>query len=133
MKRSLLILCAASMSLSSLSFAEGRDHGHDNRRSEHRHHQAQPQAHGHHAHGHEDHRWNQPQRMSDHRGAGPQHQFRRGGRLPAEYRSRHHVVDNWRSQRLSAPPRGYHWVQTGSDHALVAIASGIIAQILLNQ
>jgi Ni/Co efflux regulator RcnB len=32
---------------------------------------------------------------------------------------------------LSAPPRGYHWVQTGGDYVLIAVASGIIAQILL--
>ncbi|MES1163856.1 MAG: RcnB family protein, partial [Rhizobacter sp.] len=29
--------------------------------------------------------------------------------------------------------RGYHWVQTGGDYVLVAIATGIIASILLNQ
>ena len=34
---------------------------------------------------------------------------------------------------LSAPPRGYNWVQTGGDYVLVAIATGIIAQILLGQ
>ena len=32
----------------------------------------------------------------------------------------------------AAPPRGYHWVQNGPDYVLVAIATGIIAQILLN-
>jgi Ni/Co efflux regulator RcnB len=66
------------------------------------------------------------------RGAGPRHDLRRGGRLPAEYRHRQYVVDNWRSHRLSAPPRGYHWVQTGSDYVLVGIATGIIANMLLN-
>jgi Ni/Co efflux regulator RcnB len=28
-------------------------------------------------------------------------------------------------------PRGYHWVQAG-DYVLVAIATGIIVQLLLN-
>jgi Ni/Co efflux regulator RcnB len=64
-------------------------------------------------------------------GAGPHHDFHRGDRLASEYRNRQYVVDNWRAHRLSAPPRGYHWVQTGSDYVLVAIASGIIAQIVL--
>lgn len=66
------------------------------------------------------------------RGAGPNHAFHRGGRLPVEYRHRQYVVDDWRGHNLSAPPRGYHWVQTGSDYVLVAIATGIILQLLLN-
>ncbi len=68
----------------------------------------------------------------DERGAGPDHEFRRGSRLPAEYRSRQYVVDDWRGHHLSAPPRGYHWVQTGGDFVLVAITTGIILQLLLN-
>ena len=51
---------------------------------------------------------------------------------PPEYRHRNYVVDDWRGHRLSAPPRGYHWVQTGNDYVLVAIATGVIMQILLN-
>lgn len=71
-----------------------------------------------------DHRWE--------RGAGPNHSFYRGGQLPYQYRTRQYVVEDWRSHRLSAPPRGYHWVQSGSDYILVAIASGVILQLLLN-
>lgn len=66
-------------------------------------------------------------------GAGPQHNFYRGDRLPGEYRHRNYVVNDWRGHRLSAPPRGYHWVQAGGDYVLVAIATGVILQILLNQ
>jgi Ni/Co efflux regulator RcnB len=68
----------------------------------------------------------------DERGAGPQHAFHRGGRLPPEYRNRQYVVDDWRGHHLSAPPRGYHWVQTGGDYVLAAIATGVILQLLLN-
>jgi Ni/Co efflux regulator RcnB len=66
------------------------------------------------------------------RGAGPNHDFRKGQRLPSQYRHRQYVVDDWRGHHLSAPPRGYHWVQTGGDYVLVAIATGIILQLLLN-
>ncbi len=66
------------------------------------------------------------------RGAGPSHDFRRGGYLPPQYRSRQYVVDDWRGHHLSAPPRGYHWVQTGGDYVLAAIATGLIVQLLLN-
>ncbi|MES2583100.1 MAG: RcnB family protein [Pseudomonadota bacterium] len=66
------------------------------------------------------------------RGAGPNHSYYRGGHLPYQYRTRQYVVEDWRGHRLSAPPRGYHWVQSGSDYILVAIATGVILQLLLN-
>jgi Ni/Co efflux regulator RcnB len=68
----------------------------------------------------------------DRQGAGPDHNFYRGSRLPSQYRSRQYVVDDWRGHRLSAPPRGYHWVQAGPDYVLAAIATGVIAQVLLS-
>ena len=66
------------------------------------------------------------------RGAGPRHDLYRGQRLPSNYHNRQYVVDNWRSHRLSAPPRGYHWVQVGNDYVLAAIATGIIASLFLS-
>jgi Ni/Co efflux regulator RcnB len=66
-------------------------------------------------------------------GAGPDHAWYRGDRLPPQYNSRYYVVDDWRGHHLSAPPRGYHWVQAGNDYVLAAIATGVIASILLNQ
>jgi Ni/Co efflux regulator RcnB len=65
------------------------------------------------------------------RGAGPRHDLYRGQRLPSNYQNRQYVVDNWRSHRLSAPPRGHHWVQVGNDYVLAAIATGVIASIFL--
>jgi Ni/Co efflux regulator RcnB len=67
------------------------------------------------------------------RGVGPSHSWYRGDRLPHQYRTRHYVVDDWRGHHLYAPPSGYHWVQSGGDYLLVAVATGIIASILLNQ
>jgi Ni/Co efflux regulator RcnB len=62
------------------------------------------------------------------------HHFHRGDRfMPTEYQGHWYVVDDWRGHRLSAPPRGYHWVQVDGDFLLVAISTGIIASILLNQ
>jgi Ni/Co efflux regulator RcnB len=65
-------------------------------------------------------------------GAGPDHSFYRGERLPSYYRSRQYVVDDWRGHGLRSPPRGYHWVQTGGDYVLVAIATGLILELLLS-
>jgi len=69
----------------------------------------------------------------DWRSYGYEHRWQRGDRLPPEYRSHTYVVDDWRGHHLSAPPRGYHWVQQGNDYLLVAIATGVIASVLLNQ
>ena len=60
-------------------------------------------------------------------------QYHRGGYIPQEYRNRQYVVNNWRDHRLYAPPRGQQWVQVGSDYVLIAIATGIIAQLVLSQ
>lgn len=71
----------------------------------------------------------------DHRaggGAGPDHAYFRGDRMPPYYRSHQFVVDDWRGHNLRQPPRGYHWVQSGGDYVLVAIATGIILELLLS-
>jgi Ni/Co efflux regulator RcnB len=60
-------------------------------------------------------------------------EFRRGGYIPYEYRNRQYWVNDWRGHHLSAPPRGYQWVQVGADYALIAVATGLIANLILNQ
>lgn len=67
------------------------------------------------------------------RGAGPRYDMRRGGYVSHQYRGSRYVVSDWRRHRgLHAPQRGYHWVQAGNDYLLVAVATGLIAQVLLN-
>ncbi len=48
-----------------------------------------------------------------------------------KHRSRPYVVTNYATHLLSAPPR-VPWVQVGSDYVLIAIATGLIANIILN-
>lgn len=59
-------------------------------------------------------------------------EFQRGRYIPHEYRSRQYVVVNHHQHRLSAPPRGHQWVQVGSDYVLIAIATGLIANLILS-
>ncbi|MEZ5703089.1 MAG: RcnB family protein [Burkholderiaceae bacterium] len=59
-------------------------------------------------------------------------EFVRGRHLPPGLRNHQYVVLNPRHHHLSPPPRGHHWVQVGGDYVLVAIATGIIANIILN-
>lgn len=62
----------------------------------------------------------------------PHSDWHKGERLPAEYRDRNYVVDDWRGHGLSAPPRGYHWVGVNGDYVLAAVATGVIASVLMN-
>jgi Ni/Co efflux regulator RcnB len=73
----------------------------------------------------------QNDRRNEGRGAGPNHAYYPGQRMPSQYRQRQYVVNDWRGHHLSAPPRGYHWVQSGADYVLVAVATGVILQLLL--
>jgi Ni/Co efflux regulator RcnB len=76
-----------------------------------------------------DERWNDRQ---DHYNARGQ-EFSRGRTMPYEYRRPEYVVIDYSRHRLPPPPRNHQWVQVGADYVLVAIATGIIAQIILNQ
>ena len=115
-----------AMSLATAGPAFADDHGNRNDRNDWGRNAQEQRGGGH------DRRADNSNERRDERGAGPNHDFRRGDRLPAEYRNRQYVVDDWRDHHLSAPPRGYHWVQTGGDYVLVAIATGVILQLLLN-
>jgi Ni/Co efflux regulator RcnB len=59
-------------------------------------------------------------------------EFRRGAPIPREFRHRQYVVVDYRHHRLPAPPRGYHWVQVGAEYVLIAIATGLIVNIILS-
>ena len=64
----------------------------------------------------------------------PYYQMRRGERVSQYYSGSHYVVRDWNRHRgLYAPHRGHQWVQVGNEYALVAIATGIIAQVLLSR
>lgn len=59
-------------------------------------------------------------------------QWRRGERLPSYYRQHYAPVD-YRYHRLSAPPRGSHWVRDDrGDYLLVGIATGVILGLALS-
>lgn len=59
--------------------------------------------------------------------------YKRGGHVPQEYRSGRYVVNDWHSEHLRQPPRGYHWVRSDNgDFLLVAVATGVITDLLLH-
>ena len=59
-----------------------------------------------------------------------QRQWRRGERLPSQYRGNAYAVD-YRYYRLPPPPRGYQYSRVDNDVVLTAIATGVIASVLI--
>lgn len=124
-------VAAVALLTSSLSFADDRGRQDEFQRGD---------GHGNgHGRGHDKHRdedrfdqrdgrWND--RRPDYNARGPD--FYRGGYISREYRSRAYEVD-YREHRLRRPPEGHRWVQVGADYVLIAIATGVIASIILNQ
>ena len=142
MKKNIIAATIMSLTLAVAGSAFAQDHGHDD-------HGGPQQGHGDdHGDNHDNHgdnhggpgqgrndRQNYQAHNDNHggpRGAGPNHDMRRGGRLPSQYRGNQYVVNDWQGHHLNRPPRGQHWVQTGGDYVLVAIATGVIANVLLN-
>jgi Ni/Co efflux regulator RcnB len=121
------ILAISLLSAGGAAFADDHDdHGHGNSHDDHRD--------DHRDNHRDDHRNDHHDNRGDHRderGAGPEHAFHRGDRLPPEYRDRQYVVEDWRDHRLTPPPRGYHWVQAGGDYVLVSIGNGIVLNFML--
>ena len=60
-------------------------------------------------------------------------EFVRGHVIPRDLRTPQYVIADYRRHRLAPPPRGQQWVQVGTDYVLVAVATGIIANIILNR
>ena len=110
-------LIAAALVVPALSMAQERgDHRDD--------HPAQQQHDEHQAQQHHDDRAV--------RGAGPDHNWHKGDRIPASYRDKRYEVRDWKARHLRQPPRGYHWVSVNGDYVLAAVATGVIADLLLN-
>jgi Ni/Co efflux regulator RcnB len=71
----------------------------------------------------------------DRRHEAPRHGYRKGDRLPAQFRDSRHYVDahDYGRYHLRQPPRGYRWTRDDSGNfILVAAATGIIADFLIN-
>jgi len=66
---------------------------------------------------------------------GPQYRshWRKGERFDYRQARNYRVINDYRAYRgrhLYAPPRGYHWVRSGNDAVLVAVAGGLIGAVL---
>ena len=56
--------------------------------------------------------------------------WRQGGYVPREYRG--YYVQDYGYYGLRPPPRGYRWVYADGNFALMALTTGLIAEIIAN-
>lgn len=73
---------------------------------------------------HDDHRRG-PDRHYSH------HNWHKGGRIAHNDWNRGHRVD-WRARHLHQPPRGYEWREIDGSYVMAAVATGVIASIILS-
>jgi Ni/Co efflux regulator RcnB len=79
-----------------------------------------------------DHDWDRRHEWrEDREWRGERHEWRRGGYVPREYWGPRYYVRDWRAYHLYEPPYGYRWVSVNGDFVLAAIATGIIANVIL--
>ena len=84
--------------------------------------QAQPR---HHDRDHRDHRYER-----EYRDNGRHHGWRKGGHIERRDWRRGQRVD-YRRHKLRAPPRGYEWRRVDDSYVLAAVATGLIASIII--
>ena len=56
--------------------------------------------------------------------------WRRGGYVPVAYR--HYYVQDWGYYGLRPPPPGYRWVYADGNFVLMALTSGLIADVIIH-
>lgn len=55
-------------------------------------------------------------------------QWKKGDRLPTEFRDRQYVIDDYKQYNLPAPRKGTRWVGIGAEYYQVA-PNGVIQQV----
>jgi Ni/Co efflux regulator RcnB len=57
--------------------------------------------------------------------------WQRGQRLDARYRGNGYYVNDYHRYGLRAPPRGYRWQRVDDSYILAAVATGLIASVII--
>lgn len=57
-------------------------------------------------------------------------QWSYGQRMPSYYRTNAYVVRDYGRYGLRQPPQGYHYVRSGNDVVLTAVATGLITAVI---
>ena len=57
--------------------------------------------------------------------------WQRGQRLDARYRDNRYYVRDYHRYGLHSPPRGYRWQRVDDSYILAAVATGLIASVII--
>jgi Ni/Co efflux regulator RcnB len=60
-----------------------------------------------------------------------QRRWARGQRLDQRYRDNRYYVSDYHRHGLRAPPRGYRWQRVNDQYVMAAIATGLIASVII--
>lgn len=60
------------------------------------------------------------------------HHFRPGGRYPHQYYQNRYWVNDWHRYGLGSPPPGHRWANINGNYVLIAVATGVITSLILN-
>lgn len=146
MKRTIMAAMVLSLAVGSLALADppqGYDQGHDQSR-DHRHdadrdHHDRDDHRDEHRDEHHDrgeHRGEMHRHWDSDRYERPHgwyaHHWRRGDRLPSDYRASDYVIPDPDAYRLRPPPRGYYWVRVDNNAVLAAVATGVVVDVAVN-
>ncbi|PIB93745.1 RcnB family protein [Caulobacter sp. FWC2] len=55
----------------------------------------------------------------------------KGQRLDQRYRGNTYYVSDYRARGLRQPPRGYRWQRVNDQYVLAAVATGLIASVII--
>lgn len=55
----------------------------------------------------------------------------KGQRLDSRYRGNSYYVSDYRRYGLRQPPRGYRWQRVNDQYVLAAVATGLIASVII--
>jgi Ni/Co efflux regulator RcnB len=127
MKRLIITTLAATLlagtALSGTAMAAGQYRGDD-----HRYDQRHDQRHDDRRDNRHDSRYDRHDDRRDHR---DYRRWERGQRLDARYRDNRYYVSDYRRHGLRAPPRGYRWQRVDDSYVLAAVATGLIASVII--
>ncbi len=70
-------------------------------------------------------------RAEDRRDRREYRRWAKGQRLDARYRDNRYYVSDYRRYGLRQPPRGYRWQRVDNQFLLTAVATGLIASVII--
>lgn len=124
MKR--LAITALALSLLAGASANAAGQHYDNRRDDHRYEQNRHDSRSDRRDDRRDDR--RADRRDDRR---DYRRWAKGQRLDARYRDNRYYVSDYRRHGLRAPPRGYRWQRVDDRFLLTAVATGLIASVII--